>query len=100
MRVHHQRLPDGTPCLCLEGRLDAGNRESLTRAIRSCEGDCVSLDLAETEGLDLAGVGALIMAMRELRSRGRSLRITALSPAVARVLQLLNLSWLREQTHA
>jgi anti-sigma B factor antagonist len=78
----------------LQGRLTMVN----AAALRSAVADAVSagrtrvvLDLSGCEFMDSSGLGAVIGGLKTARQAGGDLRIAALTPQVATVLQLTNL---------
>lgn len=96
MRIEAERAEDGTTCLRLQGSLTAETRAQLDERLRGSADFFMSLNLSQVEQLDLAGVGALLNAARELRSRGGGLTLQAVSPSVRRALTRIHLHWLLE----
>ena len=78
----------------LRGRLTMVN----AAALRSAVADALSagrtrivVDLGDCEFMDSSGLGAVIGGLKSARQAGGDLRIAALTPQVATVLQLTNL---------
>ncbi len=61
----------------------------LSRLDESAE---VEIDVAAATEIDTAGVQLLLLAKKTAQARQRALRLVAASPAVAEVLELLNLA--------
>lgn len=57
----------------------------------------VVLDLSNLDFLDAAGLGAIVQARNELRSRSGELTLRAPSPFAARTLEVAGLAGLQEQ---
>jgi anti-anti-sigma factor len=51
----------------------------------------VTLDLVQVRSIDAAGIGLLVELHRCLRSSGRKLKVSRMSPRVRRMLRLVNL---------
>jgi anti-sigma B factor antagonist len=100
--VRHKGEPAGGGAngyaeLEVRGEVDLVNSAVLQRAIidviaaGSAE---VVVDMAETSFIDAAGIGALMAAANEARRAGGRLVLRAPSPAVRRVVDVLDLSGL------
>jgi anti-sigma B factor antagonist len=77
----------GGAVLCAEGEIDAHAAGQLARAIAEVPaGQRLTIDLAEVAFMDSAGLGALLGAAREFRSRGSDIVIARPRPALARLL--------------
>ena len=84
-------MVDGTVVVTLSGELDAhvapDLRDHLAR-LREGGTDEVVLDLSELHFIDSMGLGSLIAAANGFRAVDGHLRLRALTPRVARVLEL------------
>lgn len=94
MRIQAEPEQDGTTCLRLDGSLTAETRGQLDERLRASADFHLSLDLARVDRLDLAGVGSLLNAAREMRARGGGLTIREASPPVRKALTRIHLHWL------
>lgn len=77
--------------LAVRGEVDLDCAGLLQQAVADCLADTpqgVDIDLAGVGFFDCAGLNALLRARAQARATGAELRVTALSPAVARVLDL------------
>jgi anti-anti-sigma factor len=87
---------DGAPCLRLTGELTiyavAEARARLGEALD--QGPGLLLNLAGVEELDTAGLQLLVWLKQEARRRGRTLTLSAHSPAVLEVFDLLRVAGL------
>jgi len=83
----------GTCSLRIEGEMTIYRALELKQELlaRLDESAAVELDLTGVTELDTAGVQLLLLAMKTAQAGQRELRLVAQSPAVAEVLELLNL---------
>lgn len=80
----------------IDGELTIYRAAELCDALKAAvagvpEGCEFDVDLSEVTEMDSAGVQLLMAARKTARSGGRQLRISAASPAVAEVFQILRL---------
>ena len=87
-------VDDDAAVIRLSGRLTMVNaaalRSTVTEALDAGRRRLV-LDLSGCEFMDSSGLGAVIGGLKTARQAGGDLRIAALTPQVATVLQLTNL---------
>ncbi len=79
----------------LSGELDIASTQGLTEALSGITGSTV-VDLSELSFIDSSGVAALVRAQQDLAAEGRSLTLTRPSSAVARVFEILGITFLLE----
>ncbi|MBI5911058.1 MAG: STAS domain-containing protein [Betaproteobacteria bacterium] len=84
----------GTSLLRIEGEMTIYRALELKQALldRLKDSAAVEIDLAGVTEFDTAGVQLLLLAKKAAQVRQRELRLVAQSPAVAEVLELLNLA--------
>jgi anti-anti-sigma factor len=81
----------GRTRMTVRGEIDLDCAETLYQALTSCLADTpsgVDVDLAAVDFFDCAGLNVLLRARSAARARGAQLCLTAMSPAVARLLDL------------
>ena len=88
------RREGGTSLLRIEGEMTIYRAFELKQALLAeLEGSAVvEVDLAGVTELDTAGVQLLLLARKSAQAAQRELRLAALSPAAAEVLELLGLA--------
>jgi anti-anti-sigma factor len=74
----------------LHGELDLAGVPQLLSALADLDGD-VTLDCSGLDFIDAAGLGAFVRAHRQCAARGTQLVVVDPSPAVLRLLQLVEL---------
>jgi len=82
---------DGVTVVTVSGDLDVSDALSLREALGRAQGEGaipVLLDLAEVGFIDSSGVGLLVTAQRRAAASGGRFALAALTPTVARVLEL------------
>ncbi len=82
---------DGVTVVRVSGDLDVSDTLSLRETLGEAQGDgagTVLLDLAEVGFIDSAGIGLLVTAQRRATGAGGQFALAALTPTVARVLEL------------
>src|SRR5690349_24672059 len=80
--------------IAIAGELDLATREELTSALNQAGSSGavdVRLDVRAVDFMDAGSIGIFLGAKSELEARGGSLQIQAASPAVLRVLEVLDL---------
>lgn len=84
----------GASLLRIEGEMTIYRALELKQTLlaRLEEAAAVEIDLGGVAELDTAGVQILILARKSAQAGQRELRLVAQSPAVAEVLELLNLA--------
>jgi len=88
--------------LRLEGELSIYRAEEIRQALLAAlaaDGD-VGIDLTDVSEVDTAGVQLLLAARASAATAGKTLRVTAMSPAVEEVLALFDLAPVFEATPA
>jgi len=89
-RIHEERSPGGTVVLVLHGEADLHVapevRDRLLEAIESGASGIV-VDLAEVTFVDSMMLGALLGAMKRMRSKG-ALRVVVSSPEIRRLFEI------------
>lgn len=81
----------GRTAVTVRGDIDLDCADTFYQALAACLADTpegVDVDLAEVAFFDCAGLNALLRARALARSAGAELDVTAISPAVARLLDL------------
>ncbi|REK20461.1 MAG: anti-sigma factor antagonist [Actinobacteria bacterium] len=88
VRFHRQR---DHISIAVDGGLDLASAPQLDECLeRAVRGDgTVELDLSRVDFVDCAGWRPITAAASSLEEDGRSLRIVALSPAAARLVELI-----------
>jgi anti-sigma B factor antagonist len=90
---------DDTVRVAVAGELCAFSCHELTDAIRTAAASratVIELDLAEVEFIDSSGTQCLILSRRDAEAHGTTVKVTAVSEPVQRVLQITGLfarSW-------
>ncbi|MBA2560863.1 MAG: STAS domain-containing protein [Propionibacteriales bacterium] len=82
---------EGVTVVTVSGDLDVSDALSLRETLGQAQGDSarpVLLDLAEVGFIDSAGIGLLVSAHRRAAGGGGQFALAALTPTVARVLEL------------
>jgi anti-sigma B factor antagonist len=74
----------------LHGELDLAGVPRLLSALADLDGD-VALDCSGVDFIDAAGLGAFVRAHRQCAARGAELVVVDPSPAVLRLVQLVEL---------
>lgn len=82
--------------VALHGEIDISNTDALAQLILTTAGERIVLDLAEVSFMGAAGAGTLVHLRSELAGRGVQLCIVGASPALRRLLHLLELDDLCE----
>ena len=79
----------------LRGEIDVANADGLATTLRVAaqNGDLV-VDCMDLEFIDAAGIRALTTVHGELAQQGRHLHLVHPTPTLARVLEILDLSYL------
>lgn len=84
-------VEDGTARVTLRGELDLDRASALAEelsALTSRGATAVDIDASGLNFIDSSGLRALLSAREQLESAGAGLRLTAVSPAVERVLEM------------
>lgn len=84
-------VQNGVTLVTVYGDLDVSDAVSLREALEQAQGTgerTVLLDLSEVGFIDSAGIGLLVTAQRRATGSGGQFALAALTPTVARVLQL------------
>lgn len=84
----------GEPLVTVSGELDLASADDFLAEVTEAAGDgaVLVLDLAGVSFMDSTGLGALIKVRNRLVDRGGEITLTAVSPAVERVLELTGMS--------
>jgi len=86
----------GRTIITVTGDLDLGTAEDLLVRLTSLIGSArreIGLDLSGVTFIDCAGLRALMAVDAQIRVNGDTTRLTAMSPAVVRLLELVNAIW-------
>lgn len=95
----HQDESDGSPCLGFSGRLVFAEHqlfESVLEDLMTGAGPRIVLDLARLDFMDSAGLSMIMIAHEEAEARSLSLVLRNATGAVAQLLNLSALEFLRE----
>jgi len=84
----------GDPLVAISGELDLASADDFLAEVSEAAGDhaLLLLDLGGVTFMDSTGLGALIKMRNRLVDRGGDVRLTAVSTAVERVLELTGMS--------
>ena len=89
-----QLTSSGATILFATGRLNFPDVDGLRQQLASLVGAGalhVAVDLSGIDAIDSSGIGALISGLKAAKSAGGDLRLVAPTPAVASVLDMMNL---------
>ncbi len=91
--VTAEKREDGVSSLSIEGEMSIYRASELKQLLLDSlrQSTVLEIDLSGVSELDTAGVQLLLMAKREAQAGQRELRLTAHSPAVLEVFELLDL---------
>lgn len=78
----------------LRGEADLSGSPALLRLLLEVPGSRITVEIAELSFIDAAGLGAFVVASRELARAGRQLAVLAPRPSVARVFDVAGLQHL------
>ncbi len=89
-----EEVRDGLCVVRVAGDLDLAVMEAFVEAVRASLGRCEAceLDLGAVSFIDSSGLGALVRLRKESDAQGTPLRLTNVTEATARLLQLMGLT--------
>jgi anti-anti-sigma factor len=96
MDVFPSRNDQGRSSIAVTGDIDLGTAEDLLVRLTALIGSPrheISLDLSGVTFIDCAGLRTLTAIDARTRANGTSIRLTAMSPAVARLFELVYALW-------
>jgi anti-sigma B factor antagonist len=79
----------------VRGDVDLATAPKLRAALAGCDRSapgCIAIDLSAVDHLDSTGLGVLFGALRRARQRGAELHVSAASPPVAALFELLSIT--------
>jgi anti-anti-sigma factor len=86
----------GRSIITVTGDIDLGTAEDLLVQLTALIGSArreIGLDLSGVTFIDCTGLRTLIAVDAQVRANGATTRLTAISPTVARLLELVNAIW-------